>query len=211
MATIDELISTLSAEPGAVRRVRGPWQLCGMWLALSLAYVAVLVAVFGIRPDIAARLMAPMYMAELGMLVLIIASTALSVLVLSYPDMRQSPGLVCMPLVPLAGFVALLLASLWGQVPPAPLPPHGMECLICISLFSLVPAMGLMAYLRTQASTHYFTSGAVALVNAFSIGCLALRMVEPTDSALHLIQWHYLPMIASAIIGLAAGRIVLKW
>lgn len=208
MATLDELIEHLSEAPAA--RAWPMWWRLAVWVGICALYVGVLALCAGLRPDFAQEMRAPLYVAELGLLALIIASTGLSALVLSYPDMYQSPGLAWLPAVPLAGFAGLLVYNLVG-VAPAPLPVHGMECLLCITLFSLLPATALFYYLRKQASTHVVATGAVALLAAFSVGCFALRLSEPVDSALHLVTWHYGPMIGSAIMGMAMGRVILKW
>ena len=61
------------------------------------------------------------------------------------------------------------------------------------------------------ASTHPYSAGSVALLAAFGIGALSLRLAEPTDSIMHVMLWHYLPMLSVAILGLWLGKLVLKW
>jgi len=38
-----------------------------------------------------------------------------------------------------------------------------------------------------------------------------LRLYEQTDSIMHVIEWHYLPMIVFGIIGMWLGKTALKW
>lgn len=209
MTTLHDLIAELADAPAPVRPARPAWQQLAVWVAVSAAYIALLVVLFGVRPDIAVKLQAPMFVAELAMLGLVIVSTGLCALLLGTPDMRQMPGLVCLPLLPLAAFMGVLGMGL-EQV-AAPLPQEGLECLVCITLFSTVPALGIFYYLRRQASTHPKLTGAVAVLNAFSIGCFALRLSEETDAMQHLVLWHYLPMAGAALIGLGLGRAILKW
>ncbi|MBY0406500.1 MAG: DUF1109 domain-containing protein [Rickettsiales bacterium] len=210
MNKLDELIAGLATAPAPVTP-RAPMRMLWLWLAISFAYLALLVAVSGFRPDILDKIAQPLFTAEIAMLVFIILTTSIAAVFLSFPDMYQSPEFAWPPVALLVGFAVLLFLGWWADVPPAPLPPHGMECLICITLFSLVPATGLFYFLRQQASTHIYAAGAVAVVNAFSIGCLALRLSEETDSVAHLVQWHYLPMVGAAVAGIAAGRVFLKW
>jgi hypothetical protein len=51
-------------------------------------------------------------------------------------------------------------------------------------------------------STHYRLAGSVALLSAFSVGALWLRLHEANDSIVHVIEWHYLPILAIGIAGL---------
>ena len=63
----------------------------------------------------------------------------------------------------------------------------------------------LVAYVKDGAT------GCIALLFAFSIGAIWLRLYEQNDSIMHVIQWHYLPMIVFGIIGLWLGKLILKW
>ena len=65
--------------------------------------------------------------------------------------------------------------------------------------------------MRKYASTHYRLAGSVALLSAFSVGALWLRLHEVNDSIVHVIEWHYLPMLVIGLIGLGLGQRVLKW
>jgi hypothetical protein len=95
--------------------------------------------------------------------------------------------------------------------PPAPLPMHSFECTFSIILVSLLPAAWTFYTIRQYASTHYRLAGSIALLSAFSVGALWLRLHEVNDSVTHLIQWHYLPMLVFGMIGLLLGRVLLKW
>ena len=65
--------------------------------------------------------------------------------------------------------------------------------------------------MRKFASTHYHLAGAIALLSAFSVGALWLRLHEVNDSIVHVVEWHYLPMLAVGFIGLWLGKLLLKW
>jgi len=76
---------------------------------------------------------------------------------------------------------------------------------------TLLPAAWAFYSLRKLASTHYRLAGSAALLSAFSVGALWLRLHEQTDSITHLVEWHYLPMLALGLAGLWLGKLVLKW
>jgi hypothetical protein len=65
--------------------------------------------------------------------------------------------------------------------------------------------------MRKFASTHHCWAGGIALLAAFSVGALWLRLYEQTDSIMHVIEWHYLPMIFIGLAGMWLGRRILKW
>jgi hypothetical protein len=49
------------------------------------------------------------------------------------------------------------------------------------------------------------------MLSAFSIGAITLRLSEQTNSIIHVIEWHYLPMVGVAWLGVWLGKSLLKW
>ena len=211
MAGTEDLIATLAASAPPVKTAPHPVALFAKWIMLSLVYGALLLAFLGVRDDLSAKLHDALFISELALLACVMMTTAFAATLLSFPDLHQKRIAVWTPLLPLLLFVGLLIIEWQQDKPPSPLPVHGIECLICIVACSLLPAMGMFYMLRKQASTHYSMAGAVALLASFSVGALVLRLSEKTDSAMHLIEWHYLPMIGFGLIGVWLGRKCLKW
>jgi hypothetical protein len=179
------------------------------WLGGSLAYAGTMLAFMGLRHDLLLRLHAPLFLAEVSLLACLVVTSAISAVMLSYPDLYQRRWLVFTPALPLLLFIVTLAVEAFRDA--APEPSHGMDCLLCISMASLPPAAGMMMILRRQASTHYYMAGGIALIASTSIGCLALRLSEDTDSIAHLLKWHYLPMIGFGMLGVWLGKRLLKW
>ena len=75
----------------------------------------------------------------------------------------------------------------------------------------LLPALWMFFLMRNFASTHPYSAGSIALLSAFSMGALSLRLTESTDSIMHVVQWHYLPMVVAGVLGLWLGKKFLKW
>ncbi|HTY98673.1 MAG TPA: NrsF family protein, partial [Rhodocyclaceae bacterium] len=61
------------------------------------------------------------------------------------------------------------------------------------------------------ASTHGRWAGSIAVLAAFSVGALWLRLHEVNDSIAHVVIWHYLPMLAAGSLGFGLGKRLLKW
>jgi hypothetical protein len=117
-------------------------------------------------------------------------------------------------LVPAGMFALLWLVILlaWqADHPPAPLPVHSYQCTLSIALVALPPAVWTFVVLRRYASTHYNWAGSIAVLSAFSLGALWLRLHEVNNSIRHVIEWHYLPMIAAGMVGVWLGKRVLRW
>lgn len=211
MRDIDSLIGQLVQEGGAVKAAPHPLALSLRWIALALAYLLLLLLASGLRPGLLAALQHPWFAAELVLLAAVFVATSVSAVLLSFPDMYQMRRVAWTPLAIFGAFAVVLLFAWRADVPPAPFPVHGIECTLAIFWAALLPGAWLLYGMRKLASTHYRLAGSIALLHAFSVGALWLRLHEDTDSIMHVIQWHYLPMIVCGIVGLWLGKLVLKW
>lgn len=211
MGNIEELVEALAQDAAKVRPAPHPFRLSLKWLAGAAVYIALSLVVSGLRPDLMAKFHEPWFLAEIACLVGILAATSSSAAVLVFPDLHQMRRVAFAPAVLLALFVAIIFFSWHADSPPAPLPQHSYQCTVSIALFSLLPAAWIFYAMRKFASTHYRLAGGIALLYAFSIGALWLRLHEQNDSVMHVIQWHYIPMAGFGIVGLWLGKVLLKW
>lgn len=211
MLNIDNLVETLSKDAAVVQAAPHPFVLSLKWLAVAAAYLIVSLAISGVRPDLLQKFHQPWFIAEVALLSGIFITSAMSAAVLAFPDMHQMRRTALAPLW-LAGLFLLVLLNAWSaDEPPAPMPMHGFECTLSILLLSLLPVAGIFYAMRRFASTHQCWSGSIAVLFAFSIGALWLRLYEPTDSIIHVIEWHYLPLLGFSAAGLWLGKVLLKW
>ena len=211
MGSIDELITKLAQDTATVKRAPHPYMLSIEWLTVAVLYLAVALMISNVRPDLLAVLHNFWFAAEIAALLGIFISTSLSAALLSYPDLHQMRRIVLVPIVTFALFVLVIFLAWQADNPPAPLPVHSFECTLSITLVSLLPAVWTFYVMRKFASTHTHWAGSIALLFSFSVGALWLRLYEQNDSITHVIEWHYLPMIAFGIIGMWLGKVVLKW
>ena len=211
MENIQELINTLSSEITIVKPAPHPFMLSLKWMGMAALYLAVSLAVSGLRPDWAAKLHSPWFIAEMATLLIVFITTTFSAALLSFPDMHQRDRLVYAPLAAFALFVLVMFFAWRADSPPSPLPVHSIECTLSIMLMALLPAGWTFYAMRRYASTHSGAAGSVALLSAFSVGALWLRLYEETDSIVHVIERHYLPMLAIGIVGMWLGKKILKW
>jgi len=149
--------------------------------------------------------------AGLVMLLLVFISATLSAAVLAFPDLHQMRKTAWSPALVFALFIITLLLAWHADTPPAPLPVHSFECTASITLFALLPATWTFISLRSFATTHSHWAGSVALLSAFSVGAIWLRLHEINDSITHVVVWHYLPMLVIGLLGWWLGKRLLKW
>lgn len=211
MANIEQLVDRLAREAAPVKPAPHPLQLSLRWLAVAAVYLVLSLWISGLRPDLMQKLQEPWFAAEVAALALIFVTTSLSTAVLAFPDLHQMRKAALAPVGLFALFTAILFFAWQANVPPAPLPEHSIECTLSITLFALLPAAWTFFSLRQFASTHYHWAGVVALLFAFSVGALWLRLHELNNSIIHVILWHYLPMLGIGLVGWLLGKRLLKW
>lgn len=211
MDATEKRIASLVARAERVKPAANPILLWLKWMGVALTYIVLSLIALGVRPDLMAQLHSGYFIVEIGLLIGIVATTALSAALLAFPDMYQRSRWVFAPLGVFALFVIAIFFAWHADQPPAPPPVHSIECTLTIALLALLPAAWMFAVMRKLASTHRYMSGAVVMLSAFSIGAITLRLSEQTNSIMHVIEWHYLPMIGVAIIGVWLGKVLLKW
>lgn len=211
MVNIDNLIVRLAQDKTRVKSAPHPFILSFQWMVAAAIYLAVSLAFFGLRPDLLEKFHSAWFVAEIVVLLGILIVTSTSAALLAFPDLYQKRNLALAPAWMFALFLLTLFLAWRDDSSLTPLPAHSFECTLGITLMALLPAVWIFYSIRKYASTHYRLAGSVALLSAFSVGALWLRLHEMDDSIVHVIEWHYLPMLAIGIIGLWLGQRVLKW
>jgi len=211
MEDFEILVANLADDAVTVKPAPHPYMLALNLISAATIYLILLLALSGLRPDLAQALRQPWYIAEIIALLLTFIVSSFSAALLAFPDLYQKRNLALAPLWVFAMFWVVMFFAWHADNPPAPLPDHSYQCTICITLMAMLPAMWTFYILRKFASTHYHWAGSIVLISAFSVGALWLRLHEVNDSITHLIEWHYLPMLAAGILGLWLGKIILRW
>ncbi len=211
MKDIDQLVAELADDATAVSAAPHPYQLCLKLMAAALIYLAFSLMLAGLRPDLSKTFTQPWFVAEIAVLLLILVATTLSATLLAFPDLHQKRLLAITPAWAFGLFWLVILFAWHADNPHAPLPAHSFECTLSIALVSVAPAAWTFYALRRYASTHHYWAGGITLLSAFSIGALWLRLHEINDSIPHVVVWHYLPLLAAAVLGIWLGKLLLKW
>ena len=211
MKDLEQLVADLADDAVAVEPATHPYILTVRLLAAGVIYLAVALALGGFRADLAGAAGQTWFVAEIVALALMFIATSISATLLAFPDLHQKRGLALAPLWALALFLVVMVFAWLADSPPAPLPVHSFQCTLSIAAMTLLPATWTLYAMRKFASTHSQWAGSIAVLSAFSVGALWLRLHEDNDSIVHVILWHYLPMLAAGLLGLWLGRKLLKW
>lgn len=211
MKDFEQLVVQLAGEASMVKPAPHPYLLSLKLIGAGAAYLAVSLAVSGLRPDWTQAISQPWFVAEIVILFAVFVAASLSAALLSFPDLHQKRGLAFAPLWMFALFLVVMWFAWRADSPPAALPLHTIECTSCIVLVAFLPTAWTFYIMRNYASTHFHWAGSVAILSAFSVGALWLRLQEANDSIAHVVEWHYLPTLAFAVLGLWIGRRLLKW
>ncbi len=208
----DQLIAQLSSEALPTPPMSSPWRLATKWLIGLLVYSGALFLLIAPRADLGTQLQSPLFVLELVLLACMVISSTVSAALLSFPDMHQKSRIVRLPLV-CFGLFTVLIGFHWLTSPP-PMSAMSIKecvCTLFMTLYAFIPAVWLFFMMRNAKSTHPKACGSVVVIAAFGLGALILRLSEPNDDVMHFIVFHYIPMLAAALMGVALGRLLLRW
>lgn len=208
-----ELINRLAEQPAPRCGGACPFSMVSRWLGVTFGGILLMVAFLGLRPDLPLRLAEPLFLAEIAVLFLLLVTCGISACWLAFPDQRQQPWLVKLPLLPLTVYAALIAYRL--SAPEATAEPlekdNGIDCALCITGMAIVPALTMLYLVRRCATTVPRLTGAVAMLAAAVSGHLMLKFVEANDSLPHFAVSHLLPILLLCSIGFLLGRKIFSW
>src|SRR5207249_4744251 len=210
--THERLVARLIADAQPVRPLWSPRTRLALWLALQTLSLGVAVE-FGLRQDLGDHLRQPLFLLEVGTLVVAGAMAAAVALRGAVPGMGSGRLAVTVSL--LLGSAAVALVSLepvvtirssWGFV------ALGALCVICILGYSAIPWSVLFVAVRRGAPLDAPVVGVCAGTAALLFAAAAVRIACPIDEALHLLTWHAMPVaLGAALSGLAGARWLDQW
>jgi hypothetical protein len=209
----DRLIHQLAAEAAPVQPLANPWKRTGLWLAMAIPYVALVVIVMAPRPDLAMQLADPRFQVEQ------VAAFVTAILAAAAAFSCTVPGrgrAICLlPIVPLA----ISLVSLgYGCVQDwRALGPEGLrlridwDCLPAAALVGIVPAIAIMVMLRRGAPLFPRATLAMAGLAVGALAQTGMQIYHVGDISLMVLVWHLGSVAVLAAVAGWMGRWVLRW
>ncbi|HET6377771.1 MAG TPA: DUF1109 domain-containing protein [Methylocella sp.] len=208
-----ELIRALAADCG-FRAIPPGRALALVMVPAAAAASGILLAAFGLRPDLFSSLGEPRVMFKLGGMLLLVFLSGSMALRLVKPGASVRRHVLRLAIVPvlLAGAILVELIA----VPPALWAQKltGTDALVCLASIPFLAALPLCAALlamRQGAPEHPRLAGAAAGLFAGAIGALLYATHCPNDSPLYVAVWYLLAIGIVVNAGAAAGGRLLRW
>jgi hypothetical protein len=209
----DALIGCLA---GAARRVEplpAPALRAALWLALGLPYVALIVVLMGLRPDLSVKLAESRYLVEQ----IAAAATAVTAAIAAFS--ATIPGrarwTLALPLLPLAVWLGSLgqgcIEDVFAYGLAGLALSNDLICLPMIALVGFLPALLMAFMLRRGAPLYPHLAVALGGLAAAALGNVGLRLFHPTDASLMVLVWQVGSVALLACLAGLFGPLIHNW
>lgn len=210
----DDLVEMLSTNVEVVDRRQVSRTIAGAILVSGIASLAVILLVFGLRPDLE-RLTAWSYL--LVKLVFTLGIIALALFALnkvSRPggERRTSLAILALPFAGIMILAAINLLSMpsshWEAMVVG---DEWLECLLSIPVIAIVPFTAVIWAVRHAAPTNLTRAGALAGLTAGGISAMAYAFHCTDDSVPFIALWYGGTVALCTFAGAYLGPRLLRW
>lgn len=209
----EDLKRQLVAELGPVTPLKNSVRQNLRWLlVLELAFVVVGVALLHLREKLSGGY-AAWELPLLALIAYLAARAALQSLTPGRPVSRVLVGGVTgsLALWMLASFGVMGAHVVGGRWNPSDAGTGGLQCSLKMTVVAVIFALGLWIVMRRGASTRPGQSAYWGALAAFALAAFWQRIACPSDSSVHLVVYHLLPIVPLVALGRAALRYSTRW
>lgn len=209
----EDLIRALASEAKPVRRLAHPAWRVMYWLSISLLYVAAVVLVMGLRPDIGVKLGEPRFIIEISAALLTAVMAAAAAFCAGCPGRPLWERFAPLPM--LALWLGSLGAGCWQDwlrwgANGLTLQPD-FVCFPNIVMAGLVPGALILYMIRRGAPLAPMLTTALAALAASALGAAALRLYHAHDASIMILVWQFGSVAIITGLGALIGRKLLHW
>jgi len=209
----DVLIAELVGDLEPVRPLRFARGL-GLTLLAAALSAAVVIGLFGMRPDLLAGRFDPMHLMATGLYLGLAIAASVTVVVMSRPCVGTDHSgwtwaAAMAALLPAAGLIVGLSTS--GTLLSQESIAHGTACFAIGGGASLLVLGLLVWWLRQGAPTAPDRAGLVAGIAAGSFGIFAFGLHCPESDIVHIGVWHSAVVLAMGAFGRAVVPPLVRW
>ncbi len=195
----EKLIEGLVVDLRAVRPLRAPMFRTAIWLLLSLPWVAAVVFVMGVRPDLDTQLSDGRWLIEQGAALATALMAAMAAFCAGVPGRPRWEHF--MPLLPLTIWLGVLGAGCIQELASGDFGRafhQDWQCLPAIIFVGIGPAAVMTAMVRRGFPRAPMTTAALAGLASGGLAEVGLRLFHPEAASLMVLVWQ-----AGTVVGLA--------
>lgn len=209
----DELIERLAKDVRPVRRLQPPWLRTAIWFAVSLPWVAAVVFIMGVRPDLAARVSESRWLVEQGAALATAVMAAMAAFCAGVPGRPRWEHF--MPLLPLALWLGMLgqgCLEAWNASGAAGLMLRpDWQCLPGIVMVGIGPAVAMTVMILRGSAIAPMTTTALGALAAGGLAEVGLRLFHQEDASLMVLVWQAGTVFGLTLIATLLGPLLLRW
>ncbi len=210
----DDLVAMLATGAGAVAPNAAARRYVAAlgWGALGAALL--MATLLGLRPDLAAAVLLPMFWVKLAFVACLAAASLLAALRLSRPGLRLAwvPGALAAPVLAIWLLAAVVLTRAdAAQRAGLFLGDTWNSCPFLVAMLSAPVFVALVWAMKGLAPTRLRLSGAAAGLLSGAVGALVYSLHCPELAAPFIGFWYLLGMLIPAAVGALLGPRLLRW
>lgn len=204
----DDLIGKLAGDLKPVKPLHCPLTRTVRFTGFAVMFsVACIFLSGGMRPDAYELMIQPAFIAEITMMLVSGILSAFAAFHLAVPDTRIRRPVLIGLVIGTGVWVMLSLVccySLFGGHEPHE--HFGLHCFRDLLAVSVVPVIAAFVMLGRGAPVWKGAAGYAMALSAASFSAIAARLMCPNDAPVHLLLWHFLPVLGFALLGIVIGR-----
>ncbi|KPF63611.1 NrsF family protein [Porphyrobacter sp. AAP60] len=209
----DVLIAELAGGLEPVKPLRFAHGMAITLIAAAVS-VAVVIALFGMRPDLQAGMVNPVHLIATGLFLGLAVAASVTVIVMSRPCVGSDHGgwrwaAAMAALLPAAGLIVGLAGG--GDLVSQESFNHGLTCFAIGSSGSVLVLAILVWWLRKGAPTAPDRAGLVTGIAAGSFGIFAFSLHCPESDIVHIGVWHSAVVLSMGAVGRAVVPLLVRW
>ena len=206
--TTDDVVAALVRDLKPVAPLPAPGVRVWQWGLVAAVSGGVVVAAFGLRPDIAGAAGTLSFQAHIVFLGLLTVLAGGAALVLAIPGERLSQVRRSGPVglaIALGAWLVAELALAVAHSSAAWALDSGWGCVAKAMTMAAVPGAALVLMVGRGASVDPRRAVTYAALAAAGVGALGAELTCPKTEALHLLVWHFGPLVVLTVVAMLAG------
>jgi len=209
----ESLIGKLASEAKPLQPLASPWRRALIWLVVSMPYVALIVAISGVRGDLLSKMSEARFVIEQFAALLTGFTAAIAAFASVVPG--NSRNYFFLPVVPLSVWLGSVGIGCLIDVTHAA--HHTLYlhmdwlCFPGIVVVGLLPGALIVTMLRRGAPLFPVKSTALAGLAAAGLGDFGFRLFHAEDAGLTVLVWQMGTVFLLTAVAALSGKYVLNW